>query len=482
MRALSVERKGNIGERVAPIGCAPDSVLAFAKRAGAPRTLSCGGKSVIAVSWARVVEIADRALGGGWARRMIRGAGLFLALHVAGIGVAYASNVAIARLLGAREYGLFVSATTWKTLLLVPAALGLWVGALRFASAYVAQENWTLLAGLQRWSRTRMLASSCTVAALAATLLGDWVDPALRPVLWVSALALPFHAQLLLSSSFLRGFQHITASQVPPAILYPALQLAAFVGFGARSAQGAALADLIALAAVSIGIGWLAWRRTPAAARGGERAVDPGAWWAVLLPLMWIDGVNALAERSDVLMVTALVGPEQAGIYAVSSRISTIVGFGLVAVNAWAAPQFASLWAAGDRERLQQLVRTAARLVAAFTLPAAVLVWGFGPWLLGFFGPEFDLGYRALVVLTCGQLVSALFGPVAYLTTMTGGQLRMAIILSIAAFVSITANALALPRFGFEAAAFVSVAVKLTWSALMAILIWRSTGLKATAW
>ncbi len=433
---------------------------------------------------ARILLAIERIFGAGMATRMLRGAGGFLFIHVASLGIAYLANAYIARRIGASGYGEFVYGVAWKSFLLVPAMFGLSVGALRFVAAYAGNEQWGLLRGFFAWSERLVLAASLAAALLFAAvvwLLRERFSADLVGVLLITAAALPLHAGLLLNSAKLRGLGRLLMSQAPHAIGYPVLQFGLVFVFGLSFAWQVAAADAVAIAAVCGALAVAASRAAPAAAHGVERKSDVTAWVAALAPLAWIDLVNAVMDRTDVLMLGAFVGTEQAGIYAVASRVGTIVTFGLVAGNAWAAPQFSERHARGETAELQGFVHGVARMILIFSVPAVGAVVLLGPFLLGMFGAEFRAGYEVLLLIAAGHLLSAVMGPVAYLTTMTGGQRDAAVILSLAALIGVVANWLLIPPFGAVGAASAALLARLFWNAAMAIRLYQRTGLRTFA-
>ena len=433
--------------------------------------------------WVGLRAQLDREFGNATAN-MLRGAGSFLVVHVASLGIAYLVNAYIARRIGASGYGEFVYGVAWKNVLLVPALFGLSVGAIRFGATYTGKQEWGLLRGFLAWSERLVLVAGLLAAALFAGvvwLLQERISETLFEVLVITACALPLHAVMVLDSAQLRGFGRLLSSQVPQALVYPLIQFALVFSFGVTLAWQAAAADVIAIAVVCCVVAYVASRATPAAARSAEKAYDRRVWIATLAPLMWIDLVNAVMDRTDILMLGALVGTHEAGVYAVASRVATTITFGLVAGNAWAAPQFAEHFSRGETAELQRLVRSVARLILLFSVPAVAGILLLGPFLLGIFGPEFREGFTVLIILAAGHLISAAMGPVAYLTTMTGGQRDAAVILSASALIGVVANLLLIPRFGAIGAACSALLMRLLWNVAMAIRLRQRTGLRTFA-
>ena len=67
-------------------------------------------------------------------RMVMHGAALSVGIRVAGVGLSYAANVLLARLLGVRGYGEYVIALSWALVLTLPAKGGFDNSALRYSS------------------------------------------------------------------------------------------------------------------------------------------------------------------------------------------------------------------------------------------------------------------------------------------------------------------------------------------------------------
>ena len=198
------------------------------------------------------------------------------------------------------------------------------------------------------------------------------------------------------------------------------------------------------------------------------------------IPLLLMNLLNLLMERSDILMIGFFLGPTEAGTYAPAARVANAIALGLIAVNAWVAPLISSFHAQGRRAELRHMVRRAAQIIFAVTLPVTLVVLVFGREILGLFGPDFSSAYSALAVLASGQLVNALTGPVVFLMTMTGHQNTAAKILIFVATGNLVLNASLIPAFGIEGAAVATASSRVAWNLLMFWAVWRRLRLRAT--
>jgi O-antigen/teichoic acid export membrane protein len=432
-------------------------------------------------------NLLHRAGGGGVGAVLARGAGAFLAVHVLGIGIGFGVQVLLARVLGVEAYGVYVYAFSWMAFLLLLCRFGLGTSSLRFVSALRGAEDWGQLRGFLRFSWQVTLGGSLVVGIVTAAVVAGLAPRLSEPLVsafWVVCLTLPFHALLQVWASSIRALKRVVASQVPSVIAQPLLLV---LGIAAVLASGRTLAahDALALSGAAaacalVASGLILRSALPGAVRAATPETRSREWLAVAAPLLTINLLNLTIQRADVLVVGSLLGPADAGLYAPARRVATIIGFGLVAVNAWAAPMIADLHNRGETRRLQGLVRRAAQIVFAATLPLTAGVLLLGRQILSAFGPEFPAAYPALAILAVGQLVNALAGPVGFLMTMTGHERTAVRILGVNAVLNLLLLVVLTPRFGLAGAAAASAAVNVTWNVAMAITVWRRLGLRAT--
>ncbi len=433
-------------------------------------------------------SLAERLRGDGVGAVLLRGAGAFLSLQVLGMAASFLVHLALARNMGAEGYGVYVYCFSWLTLLFPLCRLGLGTSSLRFVAEYQGGEQWGLLRGFFRFAHratgiASLVLAVATAAAVAA--LASRLPEALVHTFWVGCLALPLYARLQFWGPALRALRRVVASQLATTAL-PPLLLAA--GLGALLAGGAGRlgAPTVMGLQVAAAFGSLVFAgftlrgAMPAAARSAEAVRRDRAWLRVTLPLMLMNLLNLLVERTDILFIGTLLGPERAGVYAPAARIATLIAVALIAVNAWAAPMIADLFARERRDELQRLVRRAAQIVFALTLPVTGVVVVWGREILALFGPEFTEAYASLVILVMGQLVNALTGPVVLLLTMTGQQDTAARILAVVTVGSLALNAVLVPAFGIEGAAVAASVTRAAWNLVVAFVVWRRMGLRAT--
>ena len=385
------------------------------------------------------------------------GLGVF-ALKFVALALAFSAETLIANVLGLEEYDLWAAAASWLAMLTGLAALGMNTMLVRGLPAAQALGDFGRMRGMIAWSGRRMLLAGVLlgVALFAARHAVAEARLGFAAVLAVVALMLPVQALNLHCQAVLRGLKHAVLSQLPDQIIRPVALLAVVLLVVLQdrdlSAQDLAWIWLLSLAlSLVCAAGWKA-RVTPLEVRTAEPQSDPG-WWGIARQLCLLHVAGMLITQADPAMLAALSEPGEAALYSVANRIALLLSFGLLAVNVIVAPLISQLHATNQTAQLQHVLTLAARGIALYTVPAALLLVATGPWLLRLFGPGFEDGYGPLCWLVAGRTLASLCGSVSVLLVMTGNQRLALKILGVAGLGKLALNLLVLPSFGAWGAA-----------------------------
>jgi O-antigen/teichoic acid export membrane protein len=102
-----------------------------------------------------------------------------------------------------------------------------------------------------------------------------------------------------------------------------------------------------------------------------------------------------------------------------------------------------------------------------------MILAAFGSIVLRLFGPGFEHGYAALLILTLGQLVNAFTGPAVSLLTMTGHQVVTARVLSTSAVFGVVFGLVFTRIWGSVGTAVAFSGAMVLWNAWLAIFVMR---------
>ncbi len=398
-----------------------------------------------------------------------RSAATVFAIRVLGAGLAYGSQVLLARLMGKDAYGVFATTWVWILILGHVALFGLAQSVCRFVPAYRVRGELPLARGFIVTGATATLASATLMALTGALLL--WlgqgtINPIYVLPFAIALLVLPVFALQDYLEGVARSFNWMTLAIAPPFIIRPALiaiTMAAVVWLGVRAEAWVAVACTLFATAVATTV--QAARLVPRVRRAlqrGPRHHRRREWALATMPMAFGDLTLMALGFVDVLLLGLFVSAGEVGIYFAATRIVQFVVFAQYAATAATAQRFSEIWAAGQHATLRTLVRRTARLtnVATAAFGGALLLGA--PLLLALFGPDFHASFDVLAILVVGAVLQSVFGPAEDLLNMLG-YARTCAAVSLAAVAVATILCLVLiPLFGtIGAASAMTVALSL---------------------
>lgn len=416
---------------------------------------------------------ADIALGRGERAVSQRNAIVAFAVRVASAAILLLSQIALARWMGAGEYGLYVYAWTWVLVIGGMATLGLNVAIIRLVPEHREKQDLDGLRGLLLGSRLLALVSSTMLTAAVAAVLWS-MAPRLPAghlaVIGLILVAVPAYALTDLQDGVGRGNARMVSALIAPYILRPLMILG---GIALMQAAGLPL-DAGGAALAAVAATWLAWAmQTLIIERDLRGLVPPGrrtyrfkSWLATSMPLALMYACDLALQNTDVLVISTLLSPTEAGIYFAAAKTMALILFVHYAVGSAWANRFAAIATRGDASAMRAAVRDAVRWTFWPSLGLGLVMLAAGKPLLGLFGPQFVEGYPVMGVLLAAFLIRAAVGPVDVLLNMTGGQAECARTLVIAALLNLALNLALVPLLGIVGAA-AAVSISLVVGALM---------------
>jgi O-antigen/teichoic acid export membrane protein len=397
--------------------------------------------------------------------RMVRSTVLTASFKIAATLLAFVASLIYARALGPHGYGLYAYVIAWTTIAGIAVSLGLPGYLVREGSRQPENIGW-----LVRWADRRALPIGIIAAALLTCV---WFIPQAAEAreLFVIAALLPLVNCLgSVRSASLSAIGYVARGQWPSQLAAPALMLAMLAGLwvttGRLHPTELALAAL-ASACVSTAINhWQVRKASPITELSPTPATTPSLRAA--LPFMWLGGLYLLNSRIDLIMLGAIRGAHDAGIYAIATRAASLITFVVTAANLSLAPRIARLYHTGDRQLLQRMITAAARRVLLATIPIAAILISAAWWLLdSFYGTAFTPAARPLQILAASELCIIAFGSVGTILNMAGQERRSMVGLIIAVILNIVLNLLLIPKMGPTGAAIATGASRVFAQALL---------------
>jgi len=385
-----------------------------------------------------------------------------MAIRVLSMGLSFAVSVVLARLLGVREFGLYSLAMSVLGLLVVPATFGFPQLLVREIAAYRVKGEWSLIRGLLRFARRISLLASLSIALLGGLILwflSNRFSGETARVLALAFVALPFWALLQLHGAALRGFEQILAGQWVSFVMRPLsfLILVGAIWLFAGGMADASLALGLHILAAGIALAFAFYLLRSQLSRSVPSNVvnsNTAVWVRSALSLAFLALLNLIPQHAGILMLGWMRNPEEVGLYKVAYQTASLIPFGLMAVNTVIAPTLAQLYAVGDKTKLRKIILTASAVATAFALPLVLLfTLGGKRFLSTAFGEDFRLASAPLLILTIGQLVFVVLGPLLLFLVMIGQEDKATFVTGTTAALNIIMNLLFIPIWGASGAA-----------------------------
>jgi O-antigen/teichoic acid export membrane protein len=427
-----------------------------------------------------IARLRARLAGGSSEASLTRRlAGTIFIIRVISAGLAYVSQVLLARWMGTSDYGIYVYVWTWVLLLGSMMDFGISASAQKIIPEYRAGGEQALLRGFLSGSRWLTFAASALVSlALAGIvkLLSPWIDPAELLPLYIGCMTLPAFVVANTQDGIARSHDWMQLGLMPQFIIRQALIIgitaAAFLlGYhlGAVAAMVASAAAVwIAMAGQMVVLN----RKLADHIPPGPKAYDVGGWLAVSLPILLVESFYLLLSYTDVLVLQQFRPSDEVGVYFAVVKTLALVSFIHYAMSATTAHRFAEYNASGDKARLSAYVAHAIGWTFWPSLAATIVLLALGKPLLWLFGPQFMIGYDIMFIAAIGLVVRSAIGPVERLLNMLGQQKICALAYALAFAMNLVLCIALVPHYGGHGAA-AATSISLTFETVLLFWIVR---------
>ncbi len=394
-------------------------------------------------------------------RGFFRDIGVVSVLRLSGGVLLFVSQILLARWMDTESFGIYSFAWTWVAVLGAIAGLGLASTSVRFLASYRTLGDHDHMRGLVRHSWRATLAASFLVVLIAwpafeLALAGTPYLPALR----IALLAVPVMAVLNIDAAFARGMQWMGIAPMAEQIGRPLILVVLgflLVEVGERDSAVAFVgACFLAYLAVTVIQHVVIHRRLSQAIGGGNTRTDLATWRQVSKIQLFLNGALMLRMNGDPILVGALLGPSDVGIYIAAVRTATLVSFVLMITGVVAQPNLSAIHARKDRDALVHFFAIARRWTFLASLAAACVLSLGGSFILGLFGDDYKAALPALLILLAGHVVAAAFGPVNSMLVMADRKYSAIAVLGTATLLNAILTIVLTHSFGIAGAAAAS--------------------------
>lgn len=417
--------------------------------------------------------------------RIVSGSAFLFFCRISGAAATFLTQLLLARWLGAGEFGSYILAFSWMTLLSAIPIGGYNHAAVRFIGRGLAgDKSGYAHAFIKHAVRTNMLwsmAIAISGIALVFALPGLFSNEKLLFVFMMSGV--PFFAVLRINTGIALAMSNFAIGYLPSNVFRPLLfLLLVSIAWSQGASLNAELSmklqvlALILLAAVTSLLMLLSTRGIRSSSPKGfddEKSV----WNRAAIPLLGVTLFTNYFQQITVIISGFFLPTADIGIYNVGYRIAMLISFTLVAIDAFVAPSLSRYYHQDDRVEFLREIQYSTMLRFGISLLAVIFLIVFGNRVLALFGEEFVSGYALMIFLSLAQLAHAAVGPVTRLLAISGHQNFSMYASGGSLVLWLALTSVLLPIYGVNGVA-ASVFIALTgWALILRYLVRKNLGI-----
>lgn len=338
-----------------------------------------------------------------------------------------ATAVLLARLLGAKQYGMYTLAISIVTIVASISVFGLDSALIRYIAILNSRQDRSGVWGaLQVGIGTAVLFSVLSGVALygLSFILADQVfhEPGLAPLFQLASVFVPLLTLSDVLSGAVRGFKRMDFAMIAQFVAQPVVRLIlivifALVGLNASLAVASyGLADLSASILLIYFINKVFPLKRPQDAP--RRDVKEILTFSV--PVWLSELMSKFQNNIQTLVLGTANAITGVGVFSVANQLTMVTGQFSSSINVSAKPVVAELHHQGDIKQLEHIYQSTTKWSLMVQLPVFLTLVLFPAEILSIFGQSFAAGAPALVILALADLINVGTGMGGIIIDMTG--------------------------------------------------------------
>lgn len=405
-------------------------------------------------------------------------------LRIIGQGLGVITGIVFARLLGPEEFGRYSFSLSIVAILVLPTIAGLPHLLIREVATLISGSNQALLNGLIVWSRYYVIIISSLVIICVLLAIGlDFIEYDYKDLLLISLLLIPLRAGKERYIAMINAAYRPELAQLPAIILPPIVILfCASIGYISSIPQTAELLMWyqIISGAVSFIVGYLIvdaiFSKLP---KVKAKDYESSKWRGSIIPFAIVIIISTMNNELATFFIGVLGNEVDVAYFRVAMQATTLLVLGQQAMNTVMQPRVARSYRNGEILNTQSLLKTSVRLSSLSSIPLALIFIIWGKEVINLlFGETYIPAISILKILCVGQIFNVCMGSVGMILNMTGNEKRTLRAQFITLISTLIGFYVLIPTYGGEGAAY-SVSIGLiVWNSLMAVDVYRLTGLK----
>jgi O-antigen/teichoic acid export membrane protein len=435
----------------------------------------------------------DRSLG----RFIAKTAGGTFVLRLFYLASGFITTLMLTRWIGAEGLGVYNFVVSWVVLVAIFVKFGFEDYLVRETAAARGRGDEETASRLWKFARAFTVVSSAVACLVFYGVVAffEFTNRHLENAFWIGILLIPMLSLIALYRGRFRANKQILNSQVPEYLIRPILLMASIGMLMWLAVPGQpVVALLINVVATFMAMAFCMfasiadWDKatndeagTSGANQEAKTRKPPSAsdWLLGAFPFVLIAGISIVNQRTDRLMLGAMLDMQAVGFYSVAVQMAMVVNFTLVGLNQAIAPLVAERHDSNRSRELQHSLMRATNLATLGSLAIVVALVLLGPIVLNFFGAEFSSSYLPMIILSVGQLMNVASGPVGTLLSMSRHERFVGVGMATSVVFNLLLNYVLIPKYGVSGAAIATAVSVGIWNLMMVFFAKRILGINA---
>ena len=390
-------------------------------------------------------------------------------ISFAGMGygqfVRYLFTALLARLVGVQYLGIYSLGNSITSISTVLGKAGTDVGLMRYVSMRDHKNDRESIKN-DILSTLKMGLVFSIIIMFIQILLSKWLvenvfheSSLLRIVLVIYALSIPFTALMTIATFATQGFQLLKYKVFVEYILNPTVLIVSmiFIYFAFTSELAIILPTLLTGIIGFIVANYFLKKIA------GVNILDIGnisfnkEIITYSLPIMFTMILGSLLHWMDVLMLGYFTNIETVGLYHPAVRTAGLQQSILIAFSGICAPMFSKYFAHDNFIGMHHIYKLVTRWILTIVIPVLILILLFSTKIMLLFGADFLQSSDALIILSIGTSIFAIFGVSGTALVVSGYQKLNLVNALSATILNICLNIILIPKFGIMGAAWATL-------------------------
>ena len=418
---------------------------------------------------------------------------VFLVKNI-GVLTSFLLHIYMARQLGPEQFGIYSYVISWVLILALFSSFGFEHLQAKYVAKFKVKGQLYELATLTQSASQFVISLGVLVAIIASIsiyMFRDTISDEISTAFLWGVLIIPFLAIINSNKGVLRGLKKQIHISILTDFLRPFMILLFFYIFvQSRQETSASIMIQITLSvlffifllsihAVKININCGDSMLNEIKKRTiKEKFYTTVNWSTTAIPFVLYVGVIQVEKNIDILMLGLLNDMKTAGIFAIVSKITTMLILLTTTINLVASPIFSELFSLSKIEELGNIVTTIRIISSTVASLFLLMIYFYGKEIILIFGSEYIEGLIALKILVAAQFCRTLMGPVLMISVMTGLQKVAVKVIGVGVLIHLILNSILIPHWGVLGAAISSLISTVFWSFLLSYMIYKRIGIR----